>query len=179
MAKNVSTLETKMAEVFVDKAPKIPAGGVKVITEWAPWVSLVIGILTLWTAWMLWSWAHVVNTAGAALNSLCNAYAVNAGACAVDSARLTMWVWLALIILAAEGVLYLLAFPGLRDRKKQGWNLLFYAALINLAYAVVSIFSNYSYGGGFIGALIGSAIGFWILFQIRSVYTGKSVDAKA
>lgn len=173
MAK-VSELETKMSEVFVDKAPKLPAGGKKFLVDVAPWLALVGGVLSLLAGLSLWRWAHVANDAADYVNSLCNAYAVNAGACAnVSDARLTVWVWLAIAVLVVEGVLYLLAFPGLRDRKKQGWNYLFYGALVNVVYAVVSLFTDYNAVSSFIGALIGSVIGFWLLFQIRSAYNGS------
>ena len=184
MAK-VSDLETKMSEVFLDKAPKMPAGGVKAITEWAPWIALVVGVLSLWSAWVLWHWAHWADSAlNGALNyahDLCkSSYDINAtGYCASvnRASRLSFWVWLSLIVLAVEGVLYLLAYPGLKDRKKQGWNYLFYGALVNVAYAVFSLFTDYSGGGHFVGGLIGSAVGFWVLFQIRSAYTGKKPAA--
>jgi hypothetical protein len=182
MAKT-SELETKMSEVFVDKAPKLPAGGVKAITEWAPWLALIAGVLSLWSAWALWHWAHlasnVLNYAHDLCNSTYGAYAANSCAAVDDASRLSLWVWLSLIVLAVEGVLYLLAYPGLKARNKQGWNYLFYGALVNVVYAVVSLFTDYNGGSHFIGALIGSVIGFWILFQIRSAYTGKSAAPKA
>jgi uncharacterized membrane protein HdeD (DUF308 family) len=83
-----------------------------------------------------------------------------------------LWLWAGVVLIGVEGLLYLLAFPGLRDHKKQGWNYLFYGALLNLAYAVVSLFTNYNSVGNFLGALIGSAIGFYLLFQVRSAYVG-------
>ena len=91
---------------------------------------------------------------------------------------MTLWIWLALAVLVVEAVLYLLAFPGLRDRKKFGWNYLYWGALVNVAYAVVSLFDGYNGVGNFVGALIGSAVGLWLLFQVRSSYLGsKSTSA--
>jgi hypothetical protein len=160
----------------VDKAPKLPAGGTKHLVEWAPWVSLIVGVLTLWAAWALWHWAHVANGLLNYANDLCNAYgSYSTNACSnISSDRLTFWVWLGIIFLVVEGLLYLLAFPGLRDRKRQGWQYLYYGALVNVVYAVVSLFTNYGVGN-FIGGLIGSAVGFWLLFQIRDMY-GKAVS---
>jgi hypothetical protein len=167
-----SNLENKLAEIFEKKAPQIPANGKKIIVEWAPWVSLIVGIFTLLAAWSLWHWAHVANSAINYVNSLCNAYGNYAGSSCntIADNRLSLWVWVALVVLLVEGILYLLAFPGLRDRTRQGWKYLYYGALVNIAYAVVSLFTSYNVAGHFVGALIGSAIGFWILFQIRGMY---------
>ena len=86
--------------------------------------------------------------------------------------RLNLWVWLAIAVLIVQGVLYLLAFPGLRDRKKKGWDYVFYAALVSVVYSVVSLFTGYNAVSGFLGAIIGALISFWLLFQVRSAYTG-------
>jgi uncharacterized membrane protein YccC len=75
--------------------------------------------------------------------------------------------------LAAQAALYIAAFSGLNERAKRGWDLLFYGALLNIAYAVVSLFTDYDKVGHFLGALVGSAIGFYLLFQIREFYLGK------
>jgi hypothetical protein len=174
MAKQqLARLETKMADWF--KSPKMPAGAVKTISEWAPWLALIFGVLSLWAAWTLWHWAHAIDKVSDSLNSFCNSYAIDAGACVSTGTRLSFWVWLGIIFLVVEGVLYLLAYPGLKARSKQGWNYLFYGALVNLVYAVVSLFTDYNGGGHFIGALIGSAVAFWILFQIRGNYHGAGV----
>jgi len=166
-------LESTLADIFVKKAPKISEGGRKALTEWAPWIALVVGVLSLWSAWILWHWAHLANAAVNFANDLCHAYggyAPSTCSAAANASRLSFWVWLGLIVLAIEGVLYLLAFSGLRDRKRSGWNLLYYGALVNVAYAVVSLFTDYSGVSHFLGAVIGSAVGFWVLFQVRDLY---------
>jgi uncharacterized membrane protein HdeD (DUF308 family) len=180
MAKQVSALETKMAEIFVDKAPKLPQGGKNFIVSVAPWLTLIGGVLSLLAGLSLWRWAHAANGAADYVNDLCNAYAVNAGACAdVSDARLNLWVWLAIAVLIVQGVLYLLAFPGLRDRKKKGWDYVFYAALVSIVYSIVSLFTGYNAASNFIGALIGALISFWLLFQVRSAYTGSRAPKEA
>ena len=146
--------------------------GKKTLVEWAPWASLVVGVLTLWAAWALWQWAHAVSGLMAATNALCGAYGGIYGNCGMATDQMSLWVWLGLLVLVVEGVLYLLAFPGLRDHKKAGWKYLYWGALINLAYAVLSLFAGYGLGS-FIGALIGSAIGLWLLFQVRGSYTAR------
>lgn len=165
----VTGLEAKLEEVFVKNAPALPAGGKKWLVSAAPWIALIVGVLSLWSAYVLWHWAHAVNGLANFANELCNTY--GGSGCNVASSRFSFWIWASIVVLAVEGVLYLLAYPGLKARSKSGWNYLYYGALVNIAYAVVSLFSDYRGGiGSFLGALIGSAIGFWLLFQIRSTY---------
>jgi hypothetical protein len=152
--------------------PVLPAGGRKVLVEWAPWLALVGGIFALWAAWGLWHWAHLANSLINYANSISAAY----GGEPVGS-RLTVGIWLGIAVLAVEGILYLLAFPGLRDRKKAGWNLLYWGAMLNIAYGLVVMFTDYGSVGNFIGSLIGSAISFYFLFQIRPAY--KDAGTKA
>ncbi|MEJ0073109.1 MAG: hypothetical protein WDN27_03460 [Candidatus Saccharibacteria bacterium] len=173
MAGITSTWETKLDEIFVRKAPKLPDGGKKALVEWAPWISLIVGILTLLSAWSLWHWARAVDGLTNYLNTVCNAYGTTS-ACGVSTSRYSLALWLGVIVLVIEGVLYVAAYSGLKARKKQGWNYLYYGALINVVYAIISLFTDYDKVGHFIGALIGSAIGFYLLFQIRSAYLGKS-----
>ena len=80
-------------------------------------------------------------------------------------------------LVAVQGVIYLLAYPGLKAHKKAGWNYLFYGALLNVVYAVATLFNDYQGGSSFVGGLIGSAIGFYLLFQVRSAYTGGKAAA--
>lgn len=163
-------LETKLNDVFGKRAPQLPANGKKALVEWAPWVALVAGIVSLWAAYALWGWAHVASGLLDYANSLCTAYGGSNCNTAVDN--MTLWVWLALAVLVVEGALYLLAFPGLHSRKKAGWNYLYWGALVNLVYAVISLFTTYGLSS-FIGSLIASAVGLWLLFQVRGMYTGE------
>ncbi|PIZ97017.1 MAG: hypothetical protein COX79_03875 [Candidatus Levybacteria bacterium CG_4_10_14_0_2_um_filter_36_16] len=58
-------------------------------------------------------------------------------------------------------MLLLMAFPGTKARKMSGWNLLFWSEAVSAVSAVVSM----AFGG-----VVGAAIGFYILFQIKSHY---------
>jgi hypothetical protein len=162
-------LESTLNEWFGEKAPKLPEKARKMIVEWAPWASLVVGVLTLWLFVALWQWAHFASSLMNYTASLCAAYA-NYGCTLPSASRMTLWVWVGLLVLAVQGLLYILAFPGLRAHKKAGWNFLYWGALVNVVYAVVSIFMGYNGLSGFVGALIGSAIGLWLLFQVRGSY---------
>ncbi len=168
----MNQLEARLSDVFEKQAPKLPVGGKKAIVEWAPWASLIIGILTLLAAYWLWQWAHVVSGFIDYANSVCQAY--RGPACITTATNnMSIWIWVGLLVLIVEGFLYIMAFPGLRDHKKSGWNYLYWGALVNVLYAVLNLFMGYNAVGNFVGGLIGSAIGLWLLFQVRSSYNGE------
>lgn len=168
----LTNTENKLNDVFVKQAPKLPENGKKALVEWAPVISLVIGVLTLLAGFQLWHWAHRAADFVNYAKDVCSAYSVS-GCGIATASRFSFWLWLSVAVLLVEGTLYLLAYPGLKARAKAGWNYLFYGALVNVAYAVVSLFTDYDKVGHFLGALIGSAIGFYLLFQIRDAYLGK------
>jgi len=159
-------LEATLNDLFVKKSPPLPDGGKKALVQYLPWINLVFGLLSLYTVWMLWHWAHFANQLINYTNSISAIY----GGPTVSTNRMGVVIWLALAVLLVEAVLYLMAFPATRDRKKSGWDLMFYAALVNVVYAVVVLFSNYGGVGNLLGSLVGSAIGLYLLFQIRASY---------
>jgi hypothetical protein len=164
-------LENTLNNIFVTKAPKLPEEGKKALVRYLPWINLVLGLLTVWSAWTLWHWAHVADKLLGSINALNNLY----GTPVVTTNRLSFGIWLGIIVLVIEAVLYLLAFPATRERKKSGWNLLFYAVLVNIVYAILVFFTSYGGFGSLLGGLVGSAIGLYFLFQIRSAYTHRKV----
>lgn len=163
----INDAEKSLDDIFVKKAPKLPESAKKFIVQYLPWINLALGILTLWAAWGLWNWAHIANAWVDYANSISRVY----GTGNVVGDRLTISIWLSLIVLAIEAVLYIAAFPGTKAKKKSGWNLLFYALIVNVAYSVVLLFTAYGGFGNLLGGLIGTTIGLYFLFQIRSSYS--------
>ena len=159
-------LEESLKEIFVDKAPKLPENAKKILVQYAPWLSLIGGILTAWAAWSIWHWAHLANTYVNYANQINEAFGSNT---IIDN-RLGVGIWLSMLVLIVQAALLLLAFPGLRDHKKSGWNLVYYSVLVNLAYGIIVMFTSYGGFGSLVGAVIGAAISFYFLFQIRSRY---------
>lgn len=171
----IDSLEKKLNEIFVKQMPALPKGFKKWLVTYVPWINLVLGALTVLVALGLWRAAHRVNELVEYANQLSEAYGVP-GAKAED---LSIFFWFALIVLLVEAALYIAAFPSMRDKKKSGWNLLFYALLINVVYGFIVMFTNYGGVGSFLGTIIGSAIGGYFLFQIRSSYTKTATTRKA
>lgn len=165
---SVNKLEKALGDIFEKSAPKLPDSAKKTIVEWLPWINLILGVVSLWAVYGLWSWANTVNKWSDYANNLSATFG---GPKVVDD-RLSIMVWLSLVVLAIQAVIYIMAFPATRDKKKSGWNLMFYAVLINAVYGVVSLFTDYGGAGNLVGYLIGTVIGLYFLFQIRGLYMG-------
>ncbi len=147
--------------------PPLPKEAKKGLADIWPWLALAAAVLQLLAARFLYNWANSVDTTPRVfgLNS------INEG--------LTLWVWIAVIVLVVCAVILLLAFPKLQKKQKAGWDLLLLAGLVNIVYGVVSLFINGRGGmGTLLWALIGSAIGFYLLFQVREFFGGKAVTPK-
>lgn len=164
---DLSKLEAYLEELFVKKVPALPDGVKKFIVEYIPYLSLFGGLMSFLSAYWLWQWAHAVNY-----------LTVYYGIPATSTSRMSIWVWISVGVSITQAILYLRAYSPLKDRKKAGWNLLFYVSLLYIAYAFVGIFiTNYGGFGNFIGSLIGTAVSLYFLFQIRGKYLGRSSKA--
>jgi len=175
MSNALESLEKNLDDVFNKNAPALPAGAKKFIVTYLPYINLILGVLSLVAAWGLWNAAHTVNTLVDYANTLSATY----GGEKISTNRLTFTVWLALGVLVVEALLYIAAFSGTKARKKSGWNLLYYALLINVVYGVIVLFTDYGGVGSLIGSLIGSAIGAYFLFQIRGSYSAGKAKVSA
>lgn len=165
----LSDLENGLAGVYKG-TPKLGNDAKKSLVKVWPWLALVFGILQLLAAWSLWHWGHTVNRFVDYANSLSQAYGIdNVG----TTAHLNVFYWLSLIVLAVDAVILLMAFSGLKKRAKRGWNLLFYSALLNGVYGIVSAFNNYGGFGSLVMQLVVSAIVLYFLFQTRDQYTSS------
>ncbi len=162
----LGSLEKNLQDIFVGKLPPLSPNGKKLIVKYLPYISIVVGTLTLIAAWELWHWAHVANNLINYANEMSRMY----GGEQVATTRMNAGVWLALIALVTEAIMYLMAFQPTKDRKKSGWDLIFYAALVNIAYGVITIFTDYNGFGSFLGTVIGSGVGLYLLFQVRESY---------
>ncbi|HVC35884.1 MAG TPA: hypothetical protein VNE40_00350 [Candidatus Dormibacteraeota bacterium] len=161
----LNSLEKSLGSLYKN-LPSISPNGQKGLVRAWPWIALVFGLLQLFAAWNLWHVGHLVNNLVTTVNQYANLYGITP---AVHS--LGLFYYLSLIVLALDGVILLLAYPGLRARSKRGWNMLFLAAVVNIVYGLVSVFDS-SYGGvgKLVSTVFGSAIAFYFLFQVRSYY---------
>lgn len=145
--KQVDTWVTSLQGSY-KSLPNLPKGVSEFIVQITPWASLILGLISL-IAWGLLALLSVLTSPFLALAG--PGFLVRTLAVAV----------VALI----QGVFMLMAFPATKTRSMAGWKLLTYVALLGLVSAILSLSV-----GSIIGGLIGVAIEFYFLFQIKSYY---------
>ena len=138
-------LEKELRDLFA-KFPPFPDSLVELLVTLAPWGALlgaIFGILGFLSLVGVGSFVSIASVGVGAYGSL--------------------WkMWVNIIGLGIAAVIYLLAFSPLRARKKRGWDLMYYAFLLNMAISLITF--------NIFALIIGFLIGGWILFQVRPKY---------
>lgn len=132
-------------EGWYSKLPSLPKQWVETLVTITPWLVLVFGVLGV-----------LALLAALGVLTALSPVMLLGGGVGVATGSL-IGTALALV----SSVLLLMAFPGTKARKMSGWNLLFWSEAVSVISGVVS----FSLGG-----VLGAAIGFYILFQIKSHY---------
>lgn len=141
----VNQLESTLEEYLVKKAPALPENVKELIVKFAPYITLIMLIMALPAVLVLFG-------IGALLTPFSYMGGVNAG----------MTYTVSMVVLAVSLVLEALAIPGLFKRTKQGWNLVFYSALVSAVSSLVSF--------NIVNLVIGTLISLYFLFQVKSYY---------
>jgi hypothetical protein len=68
-----------------------------------------------------------------------------------------------LVISVISIIIEIMAVPGLFKRTKGAWRLLFYASIVSLIGSILSV-------SGIISGIIGTIIGWYLLFQVKELY---------
>lgn len=165
----VKKVETALAGVFKG-APKLSDSTKETLVKIWPWLALIFGVLQLWAALVLWNLLRD-------MDKVVTYFGTYLGGVYGYSSSDKFFIYLSLAVLVLDAILLLIAYPKLVKRQKVGWNLIFLGALLNVLYSVLNLFIQGRGFGNFIGALIGSVISFYLLFQVREKYTG-AVSAK-
>lgn len=142
--KSANQLASMMEEWF-KKLPPLPANAVESIFKIAPILALVFGILGV-----------LLSIAGLSALSFLAPLAVVGGA----APRFGFGI-IATIGWLVSSVMMLMAYPGLKAGKMSGWNMLFWSEVVNVVTAVIGIS---------IGNVVGAAIAFYLLFQLKPKY---------
>lgn len=134
----------KPLEDLFAKAPALPANGRELLVTYAPWLSLIFGVLLV-----------LVSLGGLGVGSTLAPFMIYTG---VNPTFLLI----ASILGIVEGALMVIAFPSLKAKHVRGWNLWFWAEVLAVVSAVVSF--------NLVGAVLNFIIGFYLLFQVKSLY---------
>lgn len=143
-------LEKFFEDLFLKKVSyQLPVKSKEVIVKVAPWVTLIILVISLPALFAIFGLGSMV-----------------AGLAAYSGFVFGARYYLGLIVLLVQLVLMAMSISGLMKREMKGWKLVYYGDLISAVYA---LFSAYSLGS-FIWSIICTAIGLYILFQVKSYY---------
>lgn len=142
----MTQLEGTLETYLVDKAPfTIPSEWKELIVKFAPWISVVMMIVTLPAV-------LAVLGLGAAVMPFSYLGGMKFGF------SYTVGFLFSIVMLVLEA----LAIPGLFKRSEKGWRLVFYASLLG----AVENLLTFNLGG----LVIGGLISMYILFQVKSYY---------
>jgi len=158
--------ENSLSNVFKGAPPLSDNAKNSLVRAW-PWIALIFGILQVLAAWSLWGVTRFVDRAA----DIANIYSVAYNGRPVYSATDKFAIYLGLLVLLVDGVILLMAYAPLKARSRRGWDLLFLGSLINVVYGIVAVFEPQRGIGSLVFSLIGSAIGFYLLFQVREKYS--------
>lgn len=143
----IAQFETWLEGVMVAKAPfQIPMGGKEFLATIAPYLVIVGVVLFVLSLPVLLGMGAMVGGMGMAMGHM-------------------GWGYISLITLISGVItvgLEAFAIPGLFKRTAASWRLIFYATLVSFAGSILALNP--------IGAVIGGVIGWYILFQVKTLY---------
>jgi len=144
-------LEAVLDEYMVTKAPfALPLGLKEFIVKVSPYLIIIFAVMAL----PLILGAIGLTTALTPFAMMGGGWGFGWGFGAIVS----------LVVAAISLVLEVMAVPGLFKRTKGSWRLLFYVSIVSLIGSILSV-------SGIIGGIIGAVIGWYILFQVKDMYT--------
>lgn len=161
-------IEDQLAPVFKD-LPELPKGAKDALVNWLSYIALIFGIIEIIAAIGLFG---VITTANSALNYVNQLSIYATGHSAYTGVDL-ITIYAGIGLLAVNAIILLMAYGPLSKKMKKGWDLFFLSNIINVLYGVLEIFMVGRGIGSFLASLVGSAIGLYLLFQIRDRYTSK------
>jgi hypothetical protein len=142
---NIAKLDKVLTEYLVKKAPPLPESAKEFLVNFGPWISLVLGLMML-----------PVVLAALGIGAVLSPIAMMAGV------RVGPGYWLGPIVAIGQMGLQFAAIPGLLKRQLSGWKLAFYGTLVGGVYYLVGL--------NFISLIIGTGLGLYVLYQIKSYY---------
>ena len=143
---SVSSLEAQIEKVVLSKSiPGLPDNVKEIIVKLSPWFVVVSMLLLL-----------PVILAALGLSAMVLPFSYLGGA------RMGFSYTLGLVFSFGMIALEIMAIPGLFKRQLKAWRLIFYSVLLSLLQQLFSL--------DIVGLVIGGAISFYFLFQVKSKY---------
>jgi hypothetical protein len=152
-----ASLEETLDLYFGQKAPAMPSNVKELLVRFAPWVTLVILLITL---------PAVLIALGLGALAAPLAFLIGPGYGISDGVTYTI----SMLILGVSVLLEALSLPGLFKRTRQGWRYAYYATLVSVVGSLIGL--------NIVSAIVSAVVGFYILFQIKSYYGAKSEYAR-
>lgn len=143
----VGQLEALLDEYMVKKAPfALPKEVKEFIVKISPYLVIILALMAVPAILVALGFTAIV----------------------APFAMLGVYTWgfgamIALIASSIAIVMEVMAVPGLFNRTKASWRLVFYASIVSLVGGIISLH-------GVFGAIIGTIIGWYILFQVKELY---------
>jgi hypothetical protein len=142
----LKTAEVELDKIFAGKLPALPDNVKEFIVKFSPWFAVISMVLMLP---LILAFLGL----GAAMMPLSYLGGLHAG----------FGYTFSLIFSAGMIILELIAIPGLFKRQEKAWRLMFYSILLSLIQQLLRL--------DLFGVVIGGAISFYFLFQVKSKYT--------
>jgi hypothetical protein len=133
-----------MVGEYFKKLPELPRRGREAVVVITPWLALVFGVLGVITALV----GLGVFTFLAPLAMIVGARGAGAG-------------FVIVLLGLVSSALLLMAFPGTKSRRMNGWKLIYYSEVVGIIADIVSLS---------LSGVLFALIGFYFLYQIRSYY---------
>lgn len=140
---------SKTLDPYFAKLPNLPKGATDLIVNFAPWLSLIFGVLAI-----------LGGVAAFGLLSVVSPFAAVSGA-----GQYAVTGLLASLVLLVQGVIELLAFSPLKARKQKGWNLLFISLVLSVVSSVFYL-NVYSV----VSSVFWALVGYYFLYQVKNHY---------
>ncbi len=149
--KQAQEIANKGDEIF-GKLPHLPKGVVNFFVAVAPWLALIGGILgVLGSLQGLLGW-----------NTMNKWFAM---------AGITQeYMMISSIISLVTSVIALLSFMPLKERKIEGWMLVFWNMILGVVSTIVGIVMI---GSNIVWSVFWTFVGFYIVYEMKSKYNGK------
>ncbi|HET8991705.1 MAG TPA: hypothetical protein VFN31_01575 [Candidatus Saccharimonadales bacterium] len=166
-----NTEEYLQQKVFIN-FPQLPAYAEEPLIKYLAYISLFLGLLSLYCAYNLWYTAHHVSSLITYANQYNNMYGIPK--MAVDN-HMDVAFWLGIVALLLEAYLFFKAFRLLKNKAIGAWDFIYYAFIVNVVYGLIMLFNAYGGKIVLIERLLVSFACLYFLFEIRDAYKPESL----